>query len=349
MSGALVAGVDRTPSLGSSNVVGILATHVANRLVVADGEVRRRTSQGSVSSKTARAVLSEAANVGGRLPDDLGEVTPDLEVGRVLNTVVRLVGIDLAVVELVGDDLSDIPGRGSSRDVLAVATTIDISVVSIVAGAGDLLSSARKTVIPGDSWSRVVEAMDVMMEDDLGSVRIQSRGRRRWWGSLRRSRSRLRSGVRLRRVDRSVHARRRMSSSVMLMLATMMGMAMDADRLGDNDDAVLRLGLGLLRHVGSGDDGLSDDIHLGHDRALLHGDGHRANGGEGHKKVVGMHDGEILEAVDASREADRRPLVLLRLERLMQGASLRMEGLIEGWYDWSVQELVWSDKGVDCG
>lgn len=96
-------------------------------LVVADGEVRGNAS--ADVGETIRAVLGRAADVGGLLPDDLGEVAPELEVGHVGVGLAVLVGEVwlLAVVEQVSDDGRDILRLDTGSDVLAVAATSNLT------------------------------------------------------------------------------------------------------------------------------------------------------------------------------------------------------------------------------
>ena len=97
-------------------------------LVVADSEVRRHV--GASVAKAVGAVLSRAADLGGRLPHDLAEVTPVLEVdhARAGLAVETIVPVDLAVVEHVGDDTVDTLLVDTSSDVLAVATTPSLTI-----------------------------------------------------------------------------------------------------------------------------------------------------------------------------------------------------------------------------
>ena len=74
--------------------------------------------------------MGDASNMRGALPDDLGEVTPVLEVAHIglsLAVEVREV-LDLAVVEEIRNDGGDIVALNSGRDVLAVPTTVNIAV-----------------------------------------------------------------------------------------------------------------------------------------------------------------------------------------------------------------------------
>src|SRR5437016_3791341 len=71
---------------------------------------------------TTWAMLSSAANLGGFLPDDLAEVTPFFEVGHIRISLTVLVAefSDLAVVELIRDDLSNVGSSIAASHVLAV-------------------------------------------------------------------------------------------------------------------------------------------------------------------------------------------------------------------------------------
>lgn len=110
--------------------VGVeLAQVVARRTVVADGEVGRNIAANV--AKTVRAVAfagavdGSAADRGGALPDDLGEVTIAVEhsIGHVARGGLAVEGVEvhhLGVVELLGDDGRDVVLVGTGRDVLAV-------------------------------------------------------------------------------------------------------------------------------------------------------------------------------------------------------------------------------------
>jgi len=98
-------------------------------LVVADGEVRRDEAA-NVGKTLGGAVGGGAANMGGTLPDDLGEVAPLLEVGHVGvgMSVQILVPANLAVVEQIGDDGGDVARWNTRSDVLAVPATIHLAI-----------------------------------------------------------------------------------------------------------------------------------------------------------------------------------------------------------------------------
>lgn len=92
-------------------------------LVVADSEVWGDTTT-SVGKTAGRAVVGGAGDLGGVLPDDLGEVAPGLEIAHVglLSVESGVEGL-LSVVEHVADDSRDVVGSNTSSDVLAVSTT----------------------------------------------------------------------------------------------------------------------------------------------------------------------------------------------------------------------------------
>ena len=90
--------------------------------------------------KTARAVLSGTADLGGALPDKLREVTPLLEVGHVRIGLAVEIGVvaDLAVVEQLGDDSRNVVGLDTSGNVLSVVTAIDVHAVGVDASGSNL-------------------------------------------------------------------------------------------------------------------------------------------------------------------------------------------------------------------
>lgn len=101
-------------------------------LVVADGEVWGDAA--ASVGKTAIAVVGSASDGGGSLPDDLGEVSPSVESSLVVD--VGWCGLavhgreisGLVVVEQLGDDRGDVAGWAAGGDVLAVSTTIHLTV-----------------------------------------------------------------------------------------------------------------------------------------------------------------------------------------------------------------------------
>lgn len=134
--------------------------------VVADGEVRRNIA--SDVGKTVWTVLCGAADGGGALPDNLGEVTPVLKIGHIwiCLAVETVEVVDLAVVEEIGDDGRDIGGLDTSSNVLTVATAVDVHAVGVDAGGSDGGRSAGKAVIPGQVGCRVVGTVVVVVVDD---------------------------------------------------------------------------------------------------------------------------------------------------------------------------------------
>lgn len=112
---------------GSEHVLAVLSVNVTGRRVVADSE-----GQGGTGVDVAQAVAgnSGAGDVGGTLPDDLGEVAPLVEVGHagVGSTVGGREEFDLIVVHQVGDHGAHIARINAVADVLAVATTINRAV-----------------------------------------------------------------------------------------------------------------------------------------------------------------------------------------------------------------------------
>lgn len=105
---------------------------LTRRLVVANGEVRGDVAT-SVGKTGRGAVDSGAANLSGALPDDLGEVTPLVEVAHVggLLAVLALVKTNLAVVEKLGDDSRNVVSLDTGSDVLAVSATVHLTVKTV--------------------------------------------------------------------------------------------------------------------------------------------------------------------------------------------------------------------------
>lgn len=115
--------------------------------------------------KAARAVLSGTADLGGTLPDKLGEVTPFLEVGHVRVGLAVEVGVvaDLAVVEQLGDDSRNVVGLDTSGDVLTVVTAVNIHAVGVDAGGSNLGGSSGELRVPLKGRSRVVGTVDIVV------------------------------------------------------------------------------------------------------------------------------------------------------------------------------------------
>jgi hypothetical protein len=114
---------------GLENVVTVLAAKVARRSVVADSVPRLQAENG-----TGRAFDRGAAELGGALPHNLGEVAPVKEVGagrRVVRAIEAPV-VDLTVVplggnsalgkcDLLGGDVAAVTGGSQVLAVTAVA------------------------------------------------------------------------------------------------------------------------------------------------------------------------------------------------------------------------------------
>jgi hypothetical protein len=115
--------------------------------------------------KTARAVLSGTADLGGTLPDKLREVTPLFEVGHVRVGLAVEVGVvaDFAVVEELGDDSRDVVGLDTGGNVLTVVTAVDIHAVGIDASGSNLGGSRSERRVPLEGRSRVVGTVDVVV------------------------------------------------------------------------------------------------------------------------------------------------------------------------------------------
>jgi hypothetical protein len=108
----------------SQNVVGIFTVVVTRGRVVADGE-----GHGGAGVDVAELVAhhGRATDVGGALPDDLGEVAPLLELGHAGAgaTVGGREVADFVVVHQVGDHHADLALLDAVADVLAVTTAIN--------------------------------------------------------------------------------------------------------------------------------------------------------------------------------------------------------------------------------
>jgi len=147
-----------------ANVLRILATEVSCWLVIADGKVLGS----STVRNTAIAVHSRTSDRSSIVPDNLGEVTIVLEVSTgVRETVLAVIGVDLAVVEAVGDGLPDVRGLAAGLDVLAVSAAVHLGVVGELAALGDLLGGGGEAGVPGESGRRVVGAVHVVAVEDL--------------------------------------------------------------------------------------------------------------------------------------------------------------------------------------
>jgi len=111
-------------ALRSQNVGAIFTVVVTGGRVVADSE-----GHGGARIDVAEFVThhGRAANVGGALPDDLGEVAPLLELGHA--RAIRAVGgrevADLVVVHQVRDHHANLALLNAVSDVLAITAAID--------------------------------------------------------------------------------------------------------------------------------------------------------------------------------------------------------------------------------
>lgn len=110
-------------ALGFQDVVRVLAVVVTGGGVVANGEGNVGTT--GVAERGAND--SSTANFLSALPDNLGEVTPGIEVGHVGRGLAVEFGEEhhLIVVHEVGNHLSDGGLSNTVSDVLTVATTSD--------------------------------------------------------------------------------------------------------------------------------------------------------------------------------------------------------------------------------
>lgn len=169
------------------DVVAVLATHVAGRVVVANCEVRSDIAA-DTNQTSASAVLCVASNSRRLSPDNLGEVAipmlawfkrhkhvrhspPVLKVREagVGKTVLAGIPVDLAVVEEIRDDSRDIVSLDTGSNVLTISSTADLGVVAVVAGLGPVLRSLDESGVPGGGRSGVVAAVDVVVvEGNVG-------------------------------------------------------------------------------------------------------------------------------------------------------------------------------------
>lgn len=118
----LGGGVDGVAQRGE-DVITVFTGVITRGRVVADGEGERAAR---VDVSEAVAHHGSAAHMGGALPDDLGEVTPLLEIGHA--GVGLAVGggevFNLVVVHQVGEHDTDLACLDTVADVLAVTTAI---------------------------------------------------------------------------------------------------------------------------------------------------------------------------------------------------------------------------------
>jgi hypothetical protein len=115
--------------------------------------------------KTARAVLSGTADLGGTLPDELREVTPLFEVGHVRVGLAVEVGVvaNFAVVEELSDDSRNVVGLDTGGNVLTVVTAIDVHAVGIDASGSNLGGSRSESRVPLKGRGRVIGTVDVVV------------------------------------------------------------------------------------------------------------------------------------------------------------------------------------------
>lgn len=166
------------------------------RLVVADCEDWCDIAADTLETARAAAIIGGTSNLGGSLPDDLGEMTPAVEsidvvdVGRCGLAVQSVEVTSLVVVEELGDDGGHVVGGAAGSDVLAVSAAIggavqklaraqwqrshgfNVHVVGIVARLGNLQGGRGNGVVPLESWGRVVGAVSIVMVDDALGVAI---------------------------------------------------------------------------------------------------------------------------------------------------------------------------------
>jgi hypothetical protein len=171
------------------------------RVVVANGVPR-----GEAEDSSRRALDSGTADLGGVLPDNLGEVTVEVNVhlgGGVLLAIESPVG-HLIVVPLVGNTTSsslvlesiNVAGSTPGSEVLAVTaialvpiqfisqnvircTSINLHVVLEDTTVGSVLGVAGELIVPLKSGGRVVRAVDVVVgkhDGVVGTLERKARG-----------------------------------------------------------------------------------------------------------------------------------------------------------------------------
>jgi hypothetical protein len=102
-------------------------------LVVANSEEGSDVATGILETTAAAAVIGSTSDLGSSLPDDLGEVTPTVESGLVVDVgwsslAVQSVEVtSLVVVEQIGDDGGHVVSRAAGSNVLAVSTAIGVA------------------------------------------------------------------------------------------------------------------------------------------------------------------------------------------------------------------------------
>jgi hypothetical protein len=126
----------------TANIISIFASPVTWWRVVADGVWNVGDGLGVVRVDQGAAELGEASDFGSLLPHDLAEVTPRLEVSRACDTVETGIFGHLGVVHEVGDERGKFD---AIADVLTIASTVDVSVVSVSAGLGQNAGAVLKS------------------------------------------------------------------------------------------------------------------------------------------------------------------------------------------------------------
>lgn len=157
---------------GGQHVLAIRAVDVSSREVVANTVP---SSHGRVHGARC-TILSSTADLGRADPDDLGVVTPCLEICEIrvgLTVGTGRVQVELAIVPHLGDGLGHdrllSQGRGIGRrvhgNVLAVTATAGSEVMRKLARSSDSGGIASVSVAPGHGRRRVVCAVDVVVID----------------------------------------------------------------------------------------------------------------------------------------------------------------------------------------
>lgn len=274
------------------DVLTVLTTEVARGVVVADGVPRRKAKDGA-----GIALNGSASQLGGGLPDNLGEVAPGVEV-RASRGVVRAVEgpvHHLVVVPLVSDaggsslDLlaADV-ARGTPRSkVLTIAAVALVHVVSEDAALGGVLGILGQGVVPLKGGSRVVETVDVVLVEN-GALVVGAGlglGRRLRLGVGLRSRL----GVRLRSGLGSLAGLRGLGGNIDGGLDDLGSLSGGRSRGGSR--RLDKDGLGLDRRLGASGDGDGNNLEnpLGLHGALVDGAGHGEQGARRGEEERGLH------------------------------------------------------------
>lgn len=151
-----------------STDVGVCASDVSRRVVVADSEVLRIGGVG----QAVGAVLSGTADLLSALPDNLREVAPRSKVGGIHVVGVVWAGVvgHLTVVHIVANHAWDLERRVTSTDVLTIAATTSGDVVAVDAGCGNLSSNGGQVGGPCQIGSGVVGTVKVVGFENAGDV-----------------------------------------------------------------------------------------------------------------------------------------------------------------------------------